>query len=277
MEAVITTFQDMFKSMPEGIPQHVVTNAFSGTPPNVLRDAINRLLKDKKVQLAQSGADGTLVYKEIEAGKSARLRGLTADFLLVYQCIEAAGNTGVWTKDMKHKTNLQQPQITKILKELENRTLVKAIKPVNQPSKKFYMLFDLEPAREITGGAWYTDQDYDSEFIEVLQTQCYKYIKQEGDPTLEDVSNFIHVKGISRVQLRDEDVMMILNTLEYDGRIERIDNDDGDRFRQALLAIPETSAFTSIPCGVCPVFTECTPDGPISPATCVYYQQWLDF
>lgn len=47
--------------------------------------------------------------------------------------------------------------------------------------------------------------------------------------------------------------MMILNTLEYDGRIERIDNDDGDRFRQALLAIPETSAFTSIPCGVCPV------------------------
>ena len=111
-----------------------------------------------------------------------RLRGLAADHLLVYQCIEAAGNTGgkvgclthipatlnqllglsarssdstgVWTKDMKFKTNLQQPQVTKILKELEQRTLVKAIKPVNQPSKKFYMLFDLEPAREITGGAW---------------------------------------------------------------------------------------------------------------------------
>ena len=121
---------------------------------------------------------------------------------------------------------------------------------------------------------------------------------------------------------------MILSTLEYDGRIERIDDDDGDRFRQALLAIPETSAFTSIPCGVCPVrtlciapyrrckpcdtvmhrslqiivveiehylmllvmqqsassvydvvqvFQECTPDGPISPVTCVYYKQWLDF
>ena len=47
---------------------------------------------------------------------------------------------------------------------------------------------------------------------------------------------------------------MILNTLEYDGQIEKIDSPDGeDRFRQALLAIPETSAFTSIPCGVCPV------------------------
>ena len=62
--------------------------------------------------------------------------------------------TGLWTKDMKHKTNLQQTQVTKILKQLESRNLVKAIKPVNQPSKKFYMLFDLEPAREITGGAW---------------------------------------------------------------------------------------------------------------------------
>lgn len=41
----------------------------------------------------------------------------------------------------------------------------------------------------------YTDQDYDSEFINVLQQQCYKFIKQEGDPTLEEVSNFIHEKA----------------------------------------------------------------------------------
>ena len=54
--------------------------------------------------------------------------------------------------------------------------------------------------------------------------------------------------------------MMILNTLEYDGQIEKIDSPDGeDRFRQALLAIPETSAFTSIPCGVCPVSFHANP------------------
>ena len=63
----------------------------------------------------------------------------------------------------------------------------------------------------------------------------------------------LFLQGISKIQLRDEDVMMILETLEFDGRIDRIDNEDGDSFRQAMLAIPETSAFTSIPCGVCPV------------------------
>lgn len=61
------------------------------------------------------------------------------------------------------------------------------------------------------------------------------------------------VQGISKIQLRDDDVMMILETLEFDGRVDRIDTEDGDSFRQAMLAIPETSAFTSIPCGVCPV------------------------
>ncbi len=85
---------------------------------------------------------------------------------------------------------------------------------------------------------------------------------------------------------------------------------------QALMKTPETTAFTSIPCGVCPgkkninllgflspytpliciplhlpcaamltpplppylvVFNECVEGGKISPATCVYYQEWLDF
>ena len=34
------------------------------------------------------------------------------------------------------------------------------------------MLFELEPSREITGGAWYTEHEYDSEFIGVLRQQA---------------------------------------------------------------------------------------------------------
>ena len=40
----------------------------------------------------------------------------------------------------------------------------------------------------------YTDQDYDSEFIEILQTQCFNFIKQAGEASLEEVSAFIHDK-----------------------------------------------------------------------------------
>lgn len=37
---------------------------------------------------------------------------------------------------------------------LEGRKLVKAVKNVNSPSRKVYMLAELEPSRELTGGAW---------------------------------------------------------------------------------------------------------------------------
>lgn len=53
------------------------------------------------------------------------------------------------------KTNLQQPVVTKILKTLEHRNLIKSVKSVQNPTRKVYLLYDLEPARELTGGAWW--------------------------------------------------------------------------------------------------------------------------
>eukprot|EP00955_Chlamydomonas_euryale_P001120 12978-Chlamydomonas_euryale.AAC.4 len=88
------------------------------------------------------------------AGVHGRFRNLTAEELMLYQVIKSAGNTGLWTKDMRSKTNLAQPHITKILKTLENRKLVKAVKSVNNPSRKVFMLYELDPSRELTGGAW---------------------------------------------------------------------------------------------------------------------------
>ena len=56
---------------------------------------------------------------------------------------------------MKLRTNLAQPVIQKILKTLETRRLVKSVKNINNPSRKVFMLFELEPSRELTGGAWW--------------------------------------------------------------------------------------------------------------------------
>lgn len=45
--------------------------------------------------------------------------------------------------------------------------------------KKVYMLFTLEPDISVTGGAWYSDQDFESEFVEVLNQQCFKFLEQK--------------------------------------------------------------------------------------------------
>ena len=39
------------------------------------------------------------------------------------------------------------------------------------------MLADLAPDESVTGGAWYSDQDFESEFVEVLNQQCLKYLQ----------------------------------------------------------------------------------------------------
>jgi DNA-directed RNA polymerase III subunit RPC6 len=59
---------------------------------------------------------------------------------------------------MKTATNIPQQTLTKTLKILEQRNLVKFVRAVTSKSKKLYMLYDMVPAKDITGGPWYTDQ-----------------------------------------------------------------------------------------------------------------------
>ncbi|PNH06733.1 DNA-directed RNA polymerase III subunit RPC6 [Tetrabaena socialis] len=167
------------------------------------------------------------------------------------------------------------------LQVLEARRLVKSVKNVNNPSRKVYMLAELEPSRELTGGAWYTENQFDSEFINVLREACFSYIVRQGDASLGTIASFIRAKGFSKVELRIEDIQTIVMTLVYDGRVDEVepegDDDNEDHYRPAVLCVPDSTPLTDVPCGVCPVVGECQDGGVISPQTCVYYDKWLEF
>lgn len=247
-------------------------------------NAINALLSKRRLQIFKQG--DALVYKEVKADEAVKFRGLGSEEMLVYQLIQQSGNMGLWTKDLKTRSNLQQPQINKILKVLESRKLIKAVKSVASSNRKVYMLFELEPSREITGGAWYTEHEYDSEFIDVLRQQCLKFILSKGQATLDQMCDFVLATGLSKVDLGVDEVLQIVNTLVYDGKVDAHESrreqggpypDGTVYYTPAALAIPEHSALTSVPCGVCPVFNECHEGGVISPQTCVYYAEWLQF
>lgn len=90
--------------------------------------------------------------------------------------IRAASNTGIWTKELKKKTNLHTIVLNRTLKSLEQRQEIKAVKHVKYPTRKIYMLYNLTPSSEVTGGAWYTDQELDTDFIDSLKAACLKYI-----------------------------------------------------------------------------------------------------
>ena len=109
------------------------------------------------------------------------------------------------------KTNVKSTALNKTLKNLETKKLIKSVTSVNASKKKVYMLFDLEPDRSITGGAWYSGKEFESEFVEILNEQCYHYLceKREtsavkfqtdsklfNDPILKKNSAFVSSKEI---------------------------------------------------------------------------------
>ena len=44
--------------------------------------------------------------------------------------IESAGNKGIWTRDIRFKCNLMMTEVNRILKTLESKKLIKAVKSV---------------------------------------------------------------------------------------------------------------------------------------------------
>lgn len=197
-------------------------------------------------------------------------------------CIKGSDNRGIWTKDLKTRTNLHQTILNKILKSLEiTKKLIKSIRNVKNPTRKVYMLSGLNPSAEITGGPWFSETELDVEFINELCRVILRYIESKSFssnsekllpvsnlnyPNLSQVHEFISSSGITSTELGFDDVRMLLNRLIFDGNIEKIisiqnraisDNSDDESsdlyVYKAVKNEYKTSSLASIPCGSCPV------------------------
>eukprot|EP01041_Mallomonas_annulata_P007617 gene7617-15600_t len=179
----------------EGYPDTGLRECF-GDKYEGLVPIINDLLGSNRLQLLMQG--NVVVYKLIHEEKAAKFEGLGPEQILVYQAIEKSGNRGAWTRDIKMSTNIPQQILTKTLKTLEQRNLIKSVRSVSSKSKKLYMLHDLVPAKEITGGPWYTDQEFDHEFIEELCRFVVQFVRAQGIVGLASINERVRISGISK-------------------------------------------------------------------------------
>lgn len=155
------------------------------------------------------------------------------------------------------------------------------------------MLYNLEPDRSVTGGAWYQDQDFEAEFVDVLNQQCLRFLllrkeaaiklkegpiaaKQMSSCSVKDVHKFISDLGISKVNLDEDDLETILKTVVYDGKAERIAQINGSWLYRAIESPLTPPGLVQMPCGICPVIKNCSTHGAITPKTCQYITEWLD-
>lgn len=155
------------------------------------------------------------------------------------------------------------------------------------------MLYDLEPDTSVTGGAWYQDQDFESEFVDVLSQQCHRYLVQKwedanklgGGPllirnrsyaTANDVNKFISELGISKVKLTIEDIESILYTVVLDNNAERILATNGSYLYRAINKFLPAPGIVKTICGICPIMNRCADTGLINAQACTYLKDWLN-
>ncbi|OQR81991.1 DNA-directed RNA polymerase III subunit RPC6 [Thraustotheca clavata] len=275
-------FLDLLGSSLEPVADSVIKKSF-GEQYAKLPACINRLVTESRVKILMQGT--TILYQLVPKEEAERMQGLSAEHRAVLHEIEKAGNKGVWTRDIKMQTNLAEVTIRKIIRVLETRHLVKAVKSISQKNKKLYMLYDLVPSRDITGGPWYNEQEFDHDFIDSLSNFVCQFIRAKGVVTLQQITDKVHESGIAKVSLGPEEMMSIVNTLIYDERIEevrtaRLANGVCLEMREVSYKIcRDVSVFDALsesPCGICPVFDQCADGNIISPATCVYLTKWMD-
>lgn len=122
----------------------------------------------------------SLSYRLKDPSKTKVVKGADNEEKVVYTIIGEAGNKGIWIRDIRFKSNLTPTQLNKILKSLETKKYIKAVKSVAASKKKVYMLYSLEPDRSVTGGAWYQDQDFETEFVDILTQSCCTFLNTKA-------------------------------------------------------------------------------------------------
>jgi DNA-directed RNA polymerase III subunit RPC6 len=258
-----------------------------GTENAQLMPIINALLEDRQIEIhLDTSVPGkqTLIYKmsSLNPHDIEKYADLEPNHMLVLQHIEKAGNTGIWTRDIKNRTNLQNNSLTKILKLLEGKCLVKAVTSYTGKNKKLYMMFNLTPSRELTGGPWYTDGEFDYEFIygeRGVSKFIQGTIENEGTMSISDLTAAVSESGLYQVHLEQAEIQSIVTTLVYDGLVEAVITSRGGGMEQKVYKPARVARsmnyWTDTPCGLCPVFEQCSPGGIIAPEKCKYMKEWL--
>lgn len=230
-------FLNLF-SIPEyqnGISNSVLKSFFDDADYVALAPVINELIGQSRLTMSKIGTHSSnsteLFYQLVSDAVAQQFHGLDVSARMVYQVIERAGNMGIWTKDIRIQTNIQQQALNKIFKALESRQLIKPVKSVVAKSKKLYMLYNLTPSKELTGGVWYSDLEFDHEFISELRSfilQCVRRLNNGKGVTLREILEKMVQAKISRVELSQVEVAQLVDTLIYDYMVDEIGTSDVD-------------------------------------------------
>lgn len=258
--------QKLHSKMLEYAPSHLfdqeqLQEMVNITNPVEFMTLAQELVNSNLVKLMKQG--DILKFQAKAVAEANKISAMSNDEVMVYSYIEASGREGIWTKTIRAKTNLHQHVVLKCLKSLESQRFIKSIKSVKNPTRKIYMLYNLQPSIEVTGGPWFTDNELDTEFIDSLLTVIWRYIASKTFPhafqppssnvnvvqssypanhtgyiTLDAAMEFITSNKITNIELGIGDIRSLCEVLVYDDKLELI-NGTVDTYKATWQSVLE--------------------------------------
>lgn len=209
----------------------------------------------------------------------------------VLDVIKGKEDMGIWARDIKRETKLPDNVVNKSIKSLEAKKLIKEVKNIQFKGKKHYMAAEFEPSKEVSGGVWYAEGALDKGLIDALKRFCLRIVCSQKVATADGLCSILNKNKVTTFDCSQQQVVEILNSMVLDNQIMEVKSTGLGEYHSipvgkicyraisgdAVSKGPKLGIMATIPCGMCPRISQCTPDGIISPATCVYYQKWLEF
>lgn len=104
----------------------------------------------------------------------------------------------------------------------------------------------MQPSTELTGGVWYSDLEFDHEFISELRgflLQCLRRLNNGQGCTIMEVLTTMEKAHVSRVKLNEENVQQLMRTLLFDHLVEESETDDGKMIYTASRRVSTACDF----------------------------------
>ena len=243
-----------------------------------LKHAAGALRQANRIEVHKHASEG-VIFVSVSEEVAVRFQDLTEEHKQVYKLIADASTQGIWAKDLASKSKIPAGTLARLTKTLEHRKLIKQITSAQYRSRKIWLLYELEPASELSGGSWYKDGQIDSDLITRLRSATLEYISNNAEPvSASDVQVFLASHQLARSL---ENVEAIIRTLVLDRELielppQTLKGSAVFTLRWRNNMKPFTSQFyNQIPCVSCPVRSQCAPGHAISPEACQFMNRWL--
>jgi DNA-directed RNA polymerase III subunit RPC6 len=223
----MNTLLDFINNYDEGVSLDQIRISLPNLSKEHLVDFLNKLINSNKITIFKK--DGLVYYKSTSGSDDYES--------LLLNLISQSSTEGLWFREIKEKTNMPHNLAMKILRNLENKRLIKSMKCIKN-NRKVYVLYDLVPSDDVTGGYWFNENEVDLECVQNIFKIVYQFIKKNtfiedpnclikinNCPTLYEIGEYLNGLKILNYEIKEKDLKSLLDVMIYEDKIEMIEEE----------------------------------------------------